>query len=162
MKDHFENDANFLALELQLEEWRGTPFAQGEAIPGRGVDCVRFIEAVLVGCGAIKPVPMPPYTCRGGGPEMLAAFLQVMAAIPEMTPIWSRSSGAPPPPPARGRVLLVSSGKALHHLAILAEPPTVWHCFDQVTEGNWHEPKLLEHLHTVYCVTEREEHGQII
>ena len=37
------------ALQAAIDKWIGTPYAEGQKAPGRGggVDCVRFVEAVL-------------------------------------------------------------------------------------------------------------------
>lgn len=147
MTSFFDSDENFERLLIELEGWRGTPFLNGMGRKGIGADCVRFVEAVLVNLGAIDPVTFPPYVCRGGGREMLKIFVGVLDACPKMYRLWN-----PRPLIIRGDVLLISSGKALHHLGIVAKPPTVWHCLRSVCEANLRDPKLEHNLYAVYRV----------
>lgn len=43
------------------ENFRNTPHMQRRAIPGRGVDCVQFVVAVLQGAGIVPPFTWPQY-----------------------------------------------------------------------------------------------------
>lgn len=160
MTSYFDNDDNFRRLLEELESWRGTPFVSGAGLKGHGADCVRFVEGVLVNIGAIDPVPFPRYTVRGGGERMLDIFLGVMDAIPRMACIWKMSifaaSNEEPkmdkPEVRRGDVFLISTGRALHHLTIVATPPVLWHCLKHVGEGNIFDSTVEQNLRAIYRV----------
>lgn len=149
---YFDDDGNFARLLAELQRWRGTPFIECTGRAGQGADCVRFVEGVLVNIAAIDPVPFPAYTVRGGGERMLEIFLATMDAIPRMESVWRSDGPRPRPPVKRGDVFLVSSGKALHHLAIVAEPPVLWHCLNGVGEGNIFDSTVEKHLRAIYRV----------
>lgn len=58
LADHFEE-----RLATILEKWRGTPYMAGQQCLGAGVDCVRFVAAVLDELYHRAPVPiatLPP------------------------------------------------------------------------------------------------------
>ena len=156
---YFDDDANFARLLEEIQKWRGTPFMECTGRPAQGADCVRFVEGVLRNIGAIDPVPFPAYTVRGGGERMLEIFLATMDAIPKMECLW-RGDG-PRPPVKRGDVFLVSSGKALHHLAIVAVPPVLWHCLNAVGEGNIFDPTVEKHLRAIYRVKAHERQSSL-
>lgn len=42
-----------------LEEWRGTPFMHGAMTPKMGVDCPRFVHAILCGLFDVPLVKLP-------------------------------------------------------------------------------------------------------
>lgn len=46
-------------LQEVLESWRGTPWVAGCGLRGRGVDCVRFVVAVLDELHQQSPGPVP-------------------------------------------------------------------------------------------------------
>ena len=150
-KYFFQVDANFVALEREIDHWKGTKFIANMAMVGVGADCVRFVEAVLVDCGAIDPITWPPYVIEGGGAAMLEVLVRHMGSIPKLDNIWNKSHPKRPTL-ERGDVLLVSTGKKLHHLSILTTSPTIWHCLPKsgVCEGNVFDPLIEKYLHAVY------------
>lgn len=153
MNEYFDNSENFARLQAELKRWEGTPFMRGEASCGRGGDCVNTIEQILVNAGAMAPIEFPPYTIRGGGAPMLETFIQHIEKVPGMTLIWRRAQAEALPAPRRGRLLLGSTGQALHHLAIIGEPPVVWHNLHRFEQGSYFDPGLAKRIHSIYALS---------
>lgn len=152
---YFDSDAHFARLVRELESWKGTPFSKGRScIKGRAANCCNWVAQALENIGAISPVVMPPgYVTRGGGDRMLEVILATMATIPELRRVWKAGEpGAVRSEILRGDVLLFSTGKALHHLAIVTEPPVCWHCLAKVEQGNITDAQATRRLFAHYVV----------
>lgn len=147
---YYDEPEHFSRLLAELESWRGTPFVECRAVKGAGADCIQFIERTLQATGAIDAVQFPRYVTRGGGEPMLEIMLARMDAVPKLRRIWTRPEGKDRPEIKRGDVLVISTGKALHHAAIVAEPPTIWHNLTGVAEGNLHDPLVTRHTWAIY------------
>jgi cell wall-associated NlpC family hydrolase len=148
----FDSNEKFAALISELQSWKGTKFVDGMAAKGVGVDCVRFAERVLFNIGAISPVNFPPYVIRGGGPEMLSRLFDHTRRVPELEELWNRQQGPHRPHIRRGDLLICSSGKALHHFVLVAEPPVLWHALNSVDEGNLFDPVIADHIVGIFRV----------
>lgn len=160
------------ALTIELESWRGTPFTEmpiHRAQKGLRVNCVTFVEAVFVNLGWMRPIRWPRYVVSGGGEAMLKVLIDTLDGIPELELAWERSGDpldlrlyeciAPRISPASatcflpGDILLISSGRALHHLAIFAGDNTLWHATrlqGGVGTVSLAEPQVQKHLQRVY------------
>jgi cell wall-associated NlpC family hydrolase len=148
----FDDDANFDRLLGELESWKHTPFVARACIKGSGVDCVQFAHQVLLNVGAISPAVFPQsYTIRGGGESMLAILEQAVATVPELERTW-RYGYSRPHQITRGNLLLLSTGRALHHFAIVAKPPLVWHCLTKVGCASLADPSIGNHIFGVWRV----------
>lgn len=140
----------------------GTKFFEASGANSRkgvAADCVSFCERALAGAGAISPVTWPDrYVTFGGGPEMLAIFLKIMDSVPELHLIWWKADAAADPEAIvsllkRGDLILCSSGKALHHLAIFMGDNTIAHCLDNgagVQAGNTYDPIVAKNIFRLY------------
>lgn len=148
--NYYEDEINFRRLTRELESWRGTKYSHtGVCRKGVGTDCVRFVEAILVATGAIQPIEWPKYVTKNGGPGMLSLVLQTMNEIANLDRVWTAGESAIPEP-RRGWILVISSGKAHHHLSIVGNPPQVWHCLEGVEEANYFDSSIRHHLYAIY------------
>jgi len=156
MISYFADDGNWARLLKEVEGWRGTPFWEAigaRARKGVAADCVSYVGACMIGAGAIGGIPWPAsYVTHGGGEAMLRTLLLAMDGIEGLPEIWHRLDTVPRPPVERGDILVVSSGKALHHLAIYMGGNRVTHCLAKygVTEGNLFDPLIAKHMVAIY------------
>jgi len=124
---YFEDQSHVNLLQPALERWAGTPFMQGQATPGLGVDCVRFVREVYRDCGVdVDPVEkIPRYSMAWGH---LGDHSQILG--------WMHED-----PAARERIVRVDREEAVvpgdlvvflrathhHHLGIIDTIARVWH-----------------------------------
>ncbi len=158
----FDNPQRQAALQAELKSWRGTRFwehATGRARKGVCADCVSFCERVYVALGAMEPIQWPHYVTHHGGAAMFDLVLESLAKIPRLAVVWT-PSGDGEPALVVGDLIVASSGKALHHLAIYSGGNTLWHCVagEGVSQGNIHDPIIRKHVRAVYRFRELEEH----
>jgi len=148
----FDDEIHFRSLLKVLESWRGTKYSHtGVCRKGIGSDCVRFVESVLVETGAIQPITWPKYVTKNGGPAMLQLLIDVLENIPRVERVWTAGDDGIPNP-KRGWILVISTGRAHHHLSIVGNPPQVWHCLDNVAEANYFDSSVRHHLFAIYEV----------
>jgi len=153
MKSFFEDERRFNALQSEIQRWKGTPSRPHQGRPGVGTDCVRFVHGVLKNIGALPEMEWPPYVTRGGGEQMLHLCRSTILGLRGVTPIWAEGDNESPfRLIQRGDFLLISTGKALHHLVLVEQPPTVWHCFKEVTSGSMHDSVVANHLKNVFRI----------
>lgn len=149
----FDDDQNFARLLAELQSWVGTPFVHQSCIKGGGVDCVRFANQVLVNIGAITSAKFPAqYVYRGGGAPMRDIMEAVIAGVPELELVFHAEKMTVAPDIRRGDMLMISTGNAMHHLAIVGQPPQLWHCLHKVSLGNIADPEVLRRLWAIYRV----------
>lgn len=148
----FDSEENFRKHQEGLRKWEGTPFRAHACYPGTGADCVHWVAQHLYEIGAIQKVSFPAYVTRGGGPMMLEIFLGVMDSIRGLKRVW-RLGDEHAPAFERGDVVLFSTGKHLHHLGILENPPVIWHMMNSVTQGSVADPVLSKRIWAVYRVS---------
>lgn len=110
------------ALDRAIARWTGTPWMAGQRWPGRGVDCVNFVDAVLC---QVRGVKLPALARE---PQDLAQHnhrdaMKVCNAIARRHPhkIIRDASREP------GDVLVVRAGRGPAHVMILSRPLIVWH-----------------------------------
>jgi hypothetical protein len=150
MTNYFDDGLHFRDLERELKSWEGTKYSPHGICRKRiGSDCVGFVVAVLVATGAIPPLTLPQYVRKNGGAAMLDLLLQIMDGIPQLRRVWNL--GEPLPERAkRGWVLVISTGRAHHHLSIVGNPPQVWHCLEKVEQANFADSSIRNHLFAIY------------
>jgi hypothetical protein len=153
---YYEPAARAADVVSEMQSWAGTPFwANTRGRPKKGVrsDCVAFAEAVWVKTGACPPIQWPDYVTHNGGAKMLEVLLSALAVIPRLTRVW-QPADCPASEAAviAGDLLVGSSGRARHHVAMAADNNTVWHCTEQhgVCEGNRQDPMLSNYLIGIY------------
>jgi hypothetical protein len=148
----FASEGNAGALLFELRSWLGTRFfpQAAPAVKGVRADCVSFVEAALVNVGAIKPIKWPAYVTRTGGDKMRLLLLSTLNSIPELANVGTDVSAS-----LFGDILVCSSGKALHHLAINGGANTIWHATEDgggVCQANLTDPVIANHLIAIYRV----------
>lgn len=154
MKPYFEDPFNQGRLEIEARRWKGTPFLSGvgsHAKPGAGADCVSFVERVLVNVGAIEPIQWPKYATHGGGWDMFSLLLGSLESIQALRCVWVKGSNEPPKP-MPGDVLVGTTGKTLHHLAICMAGGKLVHCLENggVQEGSLGDAVVKRTLYAIY------------
>lgn len=77
--DPLDDELALRALRRELESWEGTPYMAGQQRKGEGVDCVRFVCAVLDFLGGTStPLPsLPPDTALHSRATAIAAMLRM-------------------------------------------------------------------------------------
>lgn len=149
----FDDDQNFARLLAELESWKGTPFVHNSCIKGGGVDCVHFPNQVFVNIGAITSAKFPErYVYRGGGIEMREIMEAAIATVPQFDLVFHAERLPVVPDIRRGDMLMISTGKAMHHLSVVGQPPQLWHCLDKVALGNIADPEVRRRLWAIYRV----------
>jgi cell wall-associated NlpC family hydrolase len=160
---YFDNPQRQAALLAELESWRGTRFweqTSGRARKGVCADCVSFCERVYVALGAMEPIRWPRYVTHHGGAAMLTLVLESVAKIPRLAVIWTPETGIELANVLMpGDLVVASSGRALHHMAIYSGGNTLWHCVagEGVCQGNIHDPIIRKHTRAVYRFQGLEE-----
>ncbi len=162
MNWYFDNPQRQAALLSELQSWRGTRFweqASGRARKGVCADCVSFCERVYVALGAMEPIQWPRYVTHHGGAAMFDLVLESLAKVPRLAVVWEPSAGGEPALMV-GDLIVASSGKALHHLAIYSGDNTLGHCVagEGVSTGNIHDPIIRKHTQRVCRFQGLEEH----
>lgn len=139
----FESPSRQAALFAELKTWQGTRYFHraAPAIKGVRADCVSFVERVMVNLGAFKPIHWPSYVTQYGGEPMLDLLLKTLGTIPELERLDKSAELKP------GDLVVCSSGKAMHHLAIYAGLNTLWHSLEKqgVCQGNVRDPLFANH-----------------
>lgn len=155
----FDSEARRNRLLQELMAWENTRFVAGvgeNAKPGVAADCVSAVEKVLVRMRAIPPIHWPRYVIRGGGEEMLMLLVQQLARVPGLKRIATLLPGDALPELMVGDVLLCSSGRAHHHLALYIGGNNVWHFTEQAhgpTRTNIQDVRFARLIRAVYRVT---------
>lgn len=124
MTGYFENKARADLLNEALLSWHGTPFAQGQQRKGEGVDCVRFVSAVMEEVGL--PVPVldgVEYSLNEGRHTEHTRLMAWLHDDPA-----ARAHLRVVEQPALGDILAVRQHSGPHHLGIASDSRTVWHC----------------------------------
>lgn len=153
LKPFFESDRNFEALKLELRSWKGTPNRPRMAEKGVGADCVNFVHRSCYNIGALPMIQFPRYVTRGGGPETLTLMRDVVSNIRNVRAVWAEGmDGSPTDIVMRGDMIVISSGKALHHLIIAEELPNVWHCFREVDQGSIMDSVVINHMKNIFRI----------
>ena len=153
MKPFFESDRNFLNLQKECLRWEGTPHRKQACKPGVGCDCVNFVHGACYNIGALPKIKFPDYVVRGGGEQTLLLMRETILQIRGIQVVWTEGMNSNPLEVAyRGDLVLISSGKALHHLIICDELPKVWHCFNQVQRGSITDPIVVDRIKNIFRI----------
>lgn len=155
LKPWFRTPARRDALLAELDGWAGTKFFPGTGRATKGVvaDCVSFARGVYCNLGAMEHVDFPEgYKAFHGGIPMLRVLVDTIDSIPNLLCVWNSGVEVDPPDLAPGDLLVGSSGRAHHHVAIYAGGRVLWHCIQHVgvTQGNSRDPMFAKHLIRVY------------
>lgn len=105
----------------EAESWRGTPHRHRIAARGRGIDCIRFVAAVMVAAEVVEPTEIPSYPTAVGlanvDNKMVRALLGCLDAVEIPADEWD---------PQFGDLCVWKCGQNANHLAIRLASQ-VWH-----------------------------------
>lgn len=167
MRWFYDNPATVERFAKELDTWRGTPFLDQHAIKGVGADCVRWVEAVNVNMGACPPIQFPVYATFGDA-AILAQLTDMLRRVPNLQQVYGNASAPGTTPETSvliaGDILCFSTGKALHHLAMIGpKPPELWHSIKAggsmkdgkfvasgVQRGSFDDPVCKGNLRSIY------------
>ncbi|WOO43170.1 NlpC/P60 family protein [Rubellicoccus peritrichatus] len=125
MKYYFNNPERIEALHSECESWLGTRFAQGLSEKGEGVDCVRFVIAVLNASGV--PVSqlgtLPAYSVHEGRHSEHTALLRWLAEDDNAKQHLEHVEDI-----QAGDLLACKIRRGANHLGIAHDKKTMWHC----------------------------------
>jgi len=111
-------------LEREFIAWRGTPHVAGQAVRGVGVDCVRFITAVLDAAFG-RPRTLTPRMPQDLAWHDARGAMRVAEAIIAMYPVVT---GVDPGGVEPGDIILVRMGAGPGHVLMVGPQPwTAWH-----------------------------------
>ena len=134
------------ALRRYLESWLGTPYGVGQQQPGAGVDCVRFVAAVLDFLRDSRtPLTLLPQDAafhdRAGATAAMLRFRRAFAPI-----VPSDGSELEP-----GDVLVTGPphGGPGHAILVGPDPGTTWEAgYGRVQRCGW----VLPHRYRLFAV----------
>lgn len=112
----FDTAEKQAAIARDALNWLGTPFMPYCQVKGRGVDCIRFVAAVLEEAGAIPPIDwktFPRYTLDWSAHHSKPILEE---AIEFLGLTYIRIEPTTPLQP--GDVLAFAPGKVVYHLGI--------------------------------------------
>jgi hypothetical protein len=117
-------------LGRALARWHGTPFIEGCAQPGVGVDCVRFVREIYRACGVDvgSAERIPKYSLGWGLQQEHSRILDWLHSDGEAR---AKLRHLPPSETVmRGDMLVLRRGKSHHHVGLAGPemPAMLWHC----------------------------------
>lgn len=128
MSPTFANPETVAALEASLPRWADTPFVQGAAVAGVGVDCIHFVREVYRDCGVdVAPASeIPRYNIAGGifsdRSAVLGWFLETPIARERLKRMPDDT------PPMAGDIAVLRQFRSAHHIGIISPcGGRVWH-----------------------------------
>ena len=140
----FANPETTQALTDHLALWDGTPFAGHCAVPGVGVDCIRFAATVLSDMQLIRAVDWPPYSIHG---NRARAYMVMLRQIE--TRGFRRINDNQDWMPGD---LYIFAERHFLHSGILGADGQLWHCVRGlgVTQHNRNDPTFRKRLRRIY------------
>lgn len=116
-------------LERILDSWEGTPYVPGQQMKGAGVDCVRFVCAVLDELYGFARVPLPELP----GDISLHARETAIAAMRFIMKIYEPNEQVMDGHLEPGDILVVAppNGGPGHAMIVGARENEVWHSTDR-------------------------------
>lgn len=117
----FDSPGKILALELQAEDWLGTPFFTNSQAKHRGVSCQKLAAALYRDVGWIDlDVPEVPMSyARFNRESLVEKFLD---GRPEFAAV--------PPGPLPGDLLGFTINRTVHHVGIALRGGRFVHCIE--------------------------------
>ena len=147
---YFSTIGRQMELNLICSSWVGTPFVPFSCVKGKGggVDCARFVAAVMAESGAVKPYDFSKerYAIIGDGAANLAIVTRIVTGL-GLVPVAG---------PVMCGDVLIFCDKSRNHLAVASDPTHLWHVFKGpgVIESRLYEAELVAPLHQIYRAME--------
>ncbi len=118
---YFQSSPRQTELRAICATWGGTPFVPSSQIKGAGggVDCARFVYAVLREAGAVGAYDFSTerYAILGDGPANLAIITRIVTALGLIPTTEDLLPGD----------VLVFTRRARNHMAVAAGGEKIWH-----------------------------------
>lgn len=110
-------------LAAVLDRWRGTPYMHGQCYVGAGVDCVRFVVAVLDELFAVDgdPIPVLPGDTSWHDPAGARRVLRLVAKR------YAYTRAGEIVEPGDVAILDRPDGTPQHIVIVGPRPHTIWH-----------------------------------
>lgn len=141
-------------LQGLLQSWERTPYAAGQQVPRAGVDCIRFVTAILDGLNQFQGSPL----------DVVPSDAAMHSREGAVRTIWSfcrayglKSHSGPETQP--GDVVLVAfrGGGPGHAMIVGPKPNTLWHVSTRgVCRCGWSLPAGM-HYSSVFRQTDRKK-----
>lgn len=129
---YFSNPARVEDLLKSAAAWKGTPFAERQAVMGAGVDCVHLANAILAdGCGWPHDFCPPIYRMEDTMHRSDSALIAYLDDVPnldksvgtaEEAKAWINKDHLMP-----GDLLVFQLGRGPHHCGIMLKWPFFIH-----------------------------------
>lgn len=125
IKNEYQKKYIEVQLKKCFEEWEGTPYMSGNQCPGAGVDCVRWVTAVLDHMYERPPTDIKTLPSDGSFHNKRGA-MRAMIHIKRLYPHCTVVKDTLQP----GDLLIVGppGGGPGHAMLVGIEPNTLWHC----------------------------------
>lgn len=107
-------------VRAEALRWAGTPHANRIAVPGQGVDCVRFVFELLTVAKVCDPFPISAYDGRLGALRNVNVMEGILV---EYFNAHSVCAG----PPEFGDVAVFTCGDRSNHVGLCLDGGEVWH-----------------------------------
>jgi cell wall-associated NlpC family hydrolase len=114
---------NQSALRAAAASWVGTPFHAHASVKGHGVDCVHFVAAVFIECGALASFDPPAYTMDGGQHRDSSQVLAWIEANPRFTKVRLDLLGVGGLWPGDVLCFRISRNDSAHHVGLFLGGP---------------------------------------
>lgn len=153
---YFDDARKVGLLKLSLEKWAGTPFAQGCAIVGAGVDCVCLVREVLRDCGVdVSPAEeIPAYSLAWGVHHRHSPLLGWLHESVDVRRVLRRID--PDAPWMPGDIAAVRVSLGAHHMVIAGAEaePRIWHVpvpgvVCSVERGDWWDLRAVVRMRLI-------------
>jgi hypothetical protein len=150
MEYAFEDKKLCVRLDEVLVEWEGTPFVPFMAKKNVGVDCIQFAHAVFYELGICKNLVWPKYGMKSGNPNDFDRLCDNLETLGNVVQISLDE------PAMHGDVLMMSSGRVIHHMGIFTPElgGSMWQATPRigVTRGPRQATAFSNHVKRVYRV----------
>ena len=152
-----KKDARLIQTKLNalFEMWQGTPYMSGNQCIQKGVDCVRWVTAVLDMMYSRDPTnikTLPSDASFHNKRGAMKAMIQIKRMYPHCKVLRSE-------PMEPGDLVIVGppGGGPGHAMLVGTEKNTLWHCapFSGVCKTGWSLAMSHQHIFRVYRAKDR-------
>jgi len=144
-------------LNSCFDAWEGTPYMSGNQCIGSGVDCVRWVTAVLDMMYDREPTDIKTLPSDASFHTKRGA-MKAMITIKRLYPHCKVVKGKPLQP---GDLVIVGppGGGPGHAMLVGTEPNTLWHCTPNsgVVKTGWALAVSQQHIYRVYRAKDRKK-----
>lgn len=133
---------------IACARWGGTPHRNRIAVPGQGIDCIRFVFEVLIASGAAPRFTLPAYNPNLG-------LLREVNIMGTLIADYMHAETLPADAPLTfGDLLIFQCGEVSNHMGIVIDG-SVWHVPGKGRCG----PAALSTITGLQCIIRITEPG---